>query len=74
MIGNETYKIAQDLFNSLLQICQKNFRRIHERKTFFDSVDILYYKFHKISLNRDGLDIVRPDWLGNKKVAINFKK
>ena len=33
----------------------------------FDSVDLLYYKFHKISLNRGGLYVDSPKWLKNKK-------
>ena len=38
-----------------------------------DSVDLLYYKLHKISLNRGGSYINSPEWLKNKKAAINPK-
>ena len=36
----------------------------------FDNVDLLYYKFHKISLNPGGSYIVSPNWLQNKKAKI----
>ena len=36
----------------------------------FDSVNLLYYKIHKESLNRGGSYIDSPKWLKNKK-AIN---
>ena len=39
----------------------------------FDSVDSLYYKFHKISLSWGGSYIVSPNWLKNKKATINPK-
>ena len=40
---------------------------------YFDSVDSLYYKLHKISLNRGGSYIDSPKWLKNKKATINLK-
>ena len=39
----------------------------------FDSVNSLYYKLHKIGLNRGGSYIDSPKWLKNEKVAINPK-
>ena len=36
----------------------------------FDSVDLFYYKLHRISLNRGGSYI---EWLKNKKATINPK-
>ena len=39
----------------------------------FDSVDLLYYKLHKISLNRGGSYIDSPEWLKNKRSTINPK-
>ena len=38
----------------------------------FESVVLLYYSFHKISLNRDGSYIDSTDWIKNKK-TINPK-
>ena len=39
----------------------------------FDNLDSLYYKLHKISLNRGGSYIDSPKWLKNKKATINPK-
>ena len=39
----------------------------------FDNVDSLYYKLHKISLNRGVSYIGSPKWLKNKKATINPK-
>ena len=39
----------------------------------FGNVDSLYYKLHKISLNRGGSYIDSPKWLENKKTTINPK-
>ena len=40
---------------------------------FFDSVDLLHYNLHKISLNRGGLYIDTPKWSKNEKATINPK-
>ena len=37
----------------------------------FDSVDLLYYNLHKISLNRGESYVDSPKWSKNKKAAIN---
>ena len=39
----------------------------------FDSVDALYYKIHKINLNKGGSYIDFPEWVKNKKATINPK-
>ena len=39
----------------------------------FDSVQLLYYKLHKISLNISGSYIDSPKWLKIKKATINPK-
>ena len=39
----------------------------------FDSVDLFYYKLHKISLDRGGSYIDSPKWLKNKKATLNSK-
>ena len=52
MIGNETDEVIEELFNSLLQRYKQNLEESMEGgEFFFDSVDLLYYKLHKISLN-----------------------
>ena len=39
----------------------------------FDSVDLLYYKLHEISLNEGGSYTDSPRWLKNKKATMNSK-
>ena len=61
IIGIETDKIIEDLFDSFLQRYQKGLEEsMRESKYIFDNVDLLYYKLHKISLNRGGSYIDSP--------------
>ena len=74
MMVNETDKIIEDLFDSFLQIYQEKLEKSMRGSEFvFDSVDSLYYKLHKINLNRSGSYIDSPKWLKNKKATINSK-
>ena len=45
---------------------------MRESNFVFDYVQLLYDKFHKINLNRDGSYIDAPDWIINKKLIINI--
>ena len=68
MIGSEIDETIEDLFDSFLQRYQKNVEEsMRGREFVFDSVDSLYYKLHKISLNRGGSLIDSPKRLKNKK-------
>ena len=69
MIGSETDDIIKELFKSLLQKYQEGLMKGSE--FVFDSVNSLYYKLHKISLNRGGSHINSPKWLKSKKATIN---
>ena len=63
MMGIETDKIIEDLFDSFLQRYQKGLEESMRGSEFvFDNVDSLYYKLHKISLNRGGSYIDSPKW------------
>ena len=42
-----------------------------DSKFVFDYVHLLYYKYHKINLNRGGSYIDSPDWIKNKKATKN---
>ena len=71
-MGNETNEIIEELFDSLLQNYKKGLEEKMKGSDFLlDSVDLLYYNLHKISLNRGGSDIGSPKWLKNKKANIN---
>ena len=55
MMGNEIYKIIEDLFDSFLQMYQKHLEEsMRESEFVFDSVDSLHYKIHKLTSNRGG--------------------
>ena len=68
IIDNETDEIIEELFQSLLQKYQEELEKLMKGS---DSIDLLYYKLHKISLNRSGSYIDSPEWLKSKKVTIN---
>ena len=69
MMGNE---IDEEPFESLLQKYQDELEeKIRGSEFVFDSVDLLHYNLHKISLNRGGSYIDSPKWLKNKKETIN---
>ena len=74
MIGIETNDIIKEIFNYFLRRYQQGLETKMKGSNFiFYNVDLLYYKFHKISLNRGGSYISSPDWLKNKKATINPK-
>ena len=74
MLGNETDKIIEDHFDSFLQRYQKGLEESMKGSEFvFDSINSLYYKLHKIALNRSGSYIDSPKWLKDKKATINPK-
>ena len=52
MMGSETDETIEELFGSLLQGHQKGLEELMRGSEFvFDSVDLLYYELHKISIN-----------------------
>ena len=68
MIGHETDKIIEELFESLLQRYQEGLEEKLRGSTFiFDSVDLLHYQLNKISLNTAGSYIDSPKWLKIKR-------
>ena len=61
MISNETDEIIEEPFGSLLQRYQEGLlESMKGSESVFGSVNLLYYKLHKISLNRGGLYIDSP--------------
>ena len=66
------------LLKNFLNLFCKNIKNDQKKKMrgsefVFNSVDLLHYNLHKISLNRDGSNIDSPNWLKNKKATINPK-
>ena len=63
LIGNET----DTIIDSLLQKYQKGWEESMKGSEFvFDSVDLLYYKLHKLRLNRVASYIDSQKWVKNK--------
>ena len=53
LIGNEADEIIEELFDSLLQKYQNSLEEsMKGSELLFDGDDILYYKCHKISVNK----------------------
>ena len=72
MNGDETDESIEELFESFLQKYEENLQNKMKGSDFeFDGVNILYYDFNKISLNRGGSYIDSPKWLKDKKSIIN---
>ena len=66
------FKVSKITTNFLT--CQEGLDTKMKGSNFaFDSIDLLYYKFHKISLNRGRSHIDSPEWIKNKKATINPK-
>ena len=74
-MGSDTENVIDTLFNTLLQNFQSAQETSNERGSEFipDSVEVLYYEFHKIDIIRAESYIVSPDWIARKKAAINPK-
>ena len=74
MNGSDTDEIIKGLFESFLQKYEENLQEEMKGSEFeFDGVDLFYYDFNKISLNRGGSYIDSPKWIKNKKSTINPK-
>ena len=74
MNGIETNDIINELFKSFIERYQETLETKLKGSTFvFESVDLLYYILHKISLNRGGSYIDSPDQIENKKATTNSK-
>ena len=74
LMGNETNDINIELFKSFLGNYQKEKQIMREGSDFmFESVELLDYHLHKISLKRGKPYIKSPEWLINKRATINPK-
>ena len=72
MNGTDTNEAINELINSFMKRYQEGLERKMKGGSYmFESVDLLEYHLHKISLNRGSPCIDSPKWLKNKKVTIN---
>ena len=71
---NETDDIIKELFNSFLNNYQEEEIILRKGSDFiFESVDLLSYSVHKISLKTGESYIKSPEWVLNKRATINPK-
>ena len=71
MNGSDTDEVIKLLFRSFLQKYQENLQNKMRGSEFeFDSINLLYYNFNKISLNRGGSYIEPAKWIKDKKSII----
>ena len=74
MLYDNANEVVNELFESLLWRYQTGLETSMRGSDFiFDSVQLLYCKCHKIKLKRGGSHTDSPDWIKNKKAAINPK-
>ena len=71
MINDEADEVIKELFDSLKNRYQNNLESMKGSQFVFHYVQLLYYKRHKINLNRGRSCIDFPDWTKNKKATIN---
>ena len=73
MLDDNANEVVDEFFESLLSRYQSALETSMRGSDFiFDSVQLLYYKYHNINFKRGGSYINSPDWI--KKVTINPKK
>ena len=74
MTGSDTNDVIKELFKSLLQRYQEGLQEKMRGSDFaFEGVNLMYYDFNKISLNRGGLYIESAKWIKDKKSTTNPK-
>ena len=73
-IGDDTNDVIKEHFKSFLQRYQESLQGNMRGSEFqFYGVNLLYYDFNKISLNRGGSYIESAKWVKDKKSTINPK-
>ena len=73
-IGDDTNDVIKKLLKSFLQRYQEGLQEKIKGSEFeFEGVNLLYYDFNKISLNRGGSYIESAKWIKDKKSIINPK-
>ena len=65
---NDANQVLDELFQSPRSRYQGNLETSMRGSDFiFDSVQLKYYKYHKVDFKRGGLYIDSPDWIKKKK-------
>ena len=65
-------KVVEEIFESIFYRYQIRLETsLTDSDFIFDFVHLLYYKYHKINLDRGVSYIVSPEWMKNKQATIN---
>ena len=71
---NDTNEVVKELFESFCSKYWDNLETPMRGRDFtFDSVQLVYWKCHKVSFKCGSLYTDSPDWIKNKKATINPK-
>ena len=73
MWGSNTYNIIKKPFEPFLHSYQEESKIISGSEFNFESVKLMDYKLHRISLRRGGSYIKSHKWLLHKRATINPK-
>ena len=73
MWGSDTDNIIRKLFKSFLLNYQEELKITSGSKFYFESVELMDYKLHRVRLKRDGLYKKFLKWLLYKGATINPK-
>ena len=69
---SEVNKVVNELFKSRSSKYQENSETSMKESDFiFDSIQLLYYKCHKVIFKRGGSYIDSPDGIKKKKITLN---
>ena len=71
MINDEVDEVIEELLKSLKNRYQDHLELMKGSEFIFHYFYLLYYKCHKINPNIGGSYIHSPDWIKNKKAAID---
>ena len=71
---NDANEVVNEVFESLCSRYQGNLETSMRGSDFiFDSVQLMYYKCHKVNFRRGDSYIDSPDWIKKKKATINLQ-
>ena len=71
---NDANEVVDELFELLCSRFQETLQKSMGGSDFdFDSVQLMYYKCHKVNFRGGGIFIDSPDWIKKKKATINPK-
>ena len=71
---NDANEVVNEVFESLCSRYQGNLETSMRGSDFiFDSVQLMYYKCHKVNFRHGDSYIDSPDWIKKKKATINLQ-